>query len=959
MAATIRSAIAAKPTITGASREDLRAGDVVTLDAPDAHSTYAWTLAYAPPAPDGTASAAVLSSTTGPGPITFTVDNEGSYLIRLVVDAGFPTEDTQFVRLRYQTVFGDLRLVAAGERRDGTGVIPVDASAVGWADDQNFNLQTLLGYIETVSTSGRTFYVDANRGQDISNTPDDPTIAEGYGDFSTITAAIAAANALVPAPSLNNPAVIRVQPGFYEENVPFAAHVHVIGMTSGPSEENDRTVLVRTTGGGEHTAAISGAGEFCYVSNLQLENVDSNTSAVLRKTGDGTLFLHRATLTQNGNNPTQGPAYSHDGGLVIGKGCRVVSNNTTGPNIHAIEGDTLSTTMLWDGCDIVGPSGVDLGPSNLPTISATFRLCTIDSVEADAAAYGIRSNADELLVERSTITLSGGLSDRALDIHPDAGVHGTDIVVDVRWSYLEGAIYFDSTGVVGDTRLRKGASDYGDINITGALTENSATVEGTSIFFDNTSSSIASENVQDAVDHIFAVIGVAGLGASALSLDTAYDGILDITVPTFGSGSGRRILADSGAVVIQAADPPASVPTLGQSDGQLQVEGNVQVGGIGAPELDLDPNPFGIGPLVLGGRLIFPDLAASPHRAIPAFVLGANSTNTPLFHSYNLLLQTESETDASRDEIGRILIRGGDSIDGGVTPPHAGQVFVQAGDGFDVSGDPGEIWLSPGRNDPLASSGRVQVTNPAAATAASLTAAGAFVGGTGGAMSFYVSGVGLQTANILAGDALADVQTKLNDLKGLTCVINPANDPIQIFTQAKGVNAEVYFIQDDQGGATNTSLGDFTIGGGAAFAAGTFPEVAGLACTAADELTIYDNLVVSGSISSSGAVQHNRVTITNADSPYAVLDTDHYIGVDTSGGPVVIDLQTTATGAANGRELIIKDEGGNAAADNITIQVAGGALIDNAASLTLNSDFAGATLVANGQTGASTRYYII
>jgi hypothetical protein len=70
------------------------------------------------------------------------VDNPGPYLIRLITDAGLATEDTQYVRLRALTGQG-LRLVSAGERRDSSGIIPVDVSVEGWANEQNFNLQTL------------------------------------------------------------------------------------------------------------------------------------------------------------------------------------------------------------------------------------------------------------------------------------------------------------------------------------------------------------------------------------------------------------------------------------------------------------------------------------------------------------------------------------------------------------------------------------------------------------------------------------------------------------------------------------------------------------------------------------------------------------------------------------------------------------------------------------------------
>jgi len=118
MAAIIRSIInGAGPTeVIGASREDLRPGDILTANAVDSHTTYSWSLDFIPEDSDGTPSAAVLTSTTSA--ITqFTIDNEGSYLLRLTVDASLGTEDTQSVRLRFLTVFGKLRLVAAGERR--------------------------------------------------------------------------------------------------------------------------------------------------------------------------------------------------------------------------------------------------------------------------------------------------------------------------------------------------------------------------------------------------------------------------------------------------------------------------------------------------------------------------------------------------------------------------------------------------------------------------------------------------------------------------------------------------------------------------------------------------------------------------------------------------------------------------------------------------------------------------
>jgi len=143
MPAQIRSSIAAKPTVDNASRDDLAPGDVITLEVvpPVVGTTFQWTLVFVPEGSTATLTPAAAASTAGP--VTFTADLVGPYLVRLTVDAGLPTEDTQYVRLRALTATLGLKLVAAGERRDSTGVIPVDVSSEGWANEQNDNLLSL------------------------------------------------------------------------------------------------------------------------------------------------------------------------------------------------------------------------------------------------------------------------------------------------------------------------------------------------------------------------------------------------------------------------------------------------------------------------------------------------------------------------------------------------------------------------------------------------------------------------------------------------------------------------------------------------------------------------------------------------------------------------------------------------------------------------------------------------
>ena len=143
MAAEIRSSIPAKPILDGVSRDDLALADVITVEQtpPVVGTTWAWTLVYVP---EGSGAALTPpAAVTTSGPMSFTADRVGSYLVRLVVDAGLPTESTQYVRLRALTASLGLKLVAAGERRDATGVIPVDVDIEGWANEQNFNLLAL------------------------------------------------------------------------------------------------------------------------------------------------------------------------------------------------------------------------------------------------------------------------------------------------------------------------------------------------------------------------------------------------------------------------------------------------------------------------------------------------------------------------------------------------------------------------------------------------------------------------------------------------------------------------------------------------------------------------------------------------------------------------------------------------------------------------------------------------
>ena len=68
--------------------------------------------------------------------------------------------------------------------------------------------------------------------------------------------------------------------------------------------------------------------------------------------------------------------------------------------------------------------------------------------------------------------------------------------------------------------------------------------------------------------------------------------------------------------------------------------------------------------------------------------------------------------------------------------------------------------------------------------------------------------------------------------------------------------------------------------------------------------------------------------------------------VDTNGGTVTVTLASTTV--EDGAEVIIKDEGGNAGTNAITVETEGGETIDGSASITISSDYDRRRLYSDG-----------
>jgi hypothetical protein len=489
MAAIIKSQRNSAPAtdISGASRDDLVLGDVVSVTSVDAATTYSWVLSYAP---EG--SAAVFSgSSSAVSPGTFNVDLEGPYLIRLTVDAGLPTEDTQYVRLRALTEFASLKLVSAGERRDGSGIIPVDVDVEGWANEQNFNLVTLLAFAKRTALTGRILYVDANDG--VSN----------YADYSSINDAINGAIAL--GATTVNPYAVLVRAGVYSEDVVFQPGVHVIGWPGDASRGNVVQIRAANAGGtGTHQAALPLAADLVVLSNLDLINTGASaTAAVLRKTGSGKVVLNDCVITQAAVAATVGPALDVQGGLADVLSCELLVNDSNANDRHTFAQTGASTTVEIRDSLIQGPSGITLNPSLLTTVNTSLQR-TIIRVTGTAGLVGVQTSALALTMEHCLVeALQGGVT-APFQVHPSAGVLVSNVGVDLRWSRLDGDVTFDITGIVGATTWRTGATAIeGTVSFPGGpVSTEAATVQATSLFYDNAATTLVSENVQGAIDEI-------------------------------------------------------------------------------------------------------------------------------------------------------------------------------------------------------------------------------------------------------------------------------------------------------------------------------------------------------------------------------------------------------------------------------------------------------------------------
>lgn len=125
--------------------------------------------------------------------------------------------------------------------------------------------------------------------------------------------------------------------------------------------------------------------------------------------------------------------------------------------------------------------------------------------------------------------------------------------------------------------------------------------------------------------------------------------------------------------------------------------------------------------------------------------------------------------------------------------------------------------------------------------------------------------------------------------------------------------------------------------------AGTVDQLGTATITAGSGITVTTGANTI-TIASTGAdlLAYTAVNTT----PYVVLTTDEFLGVDCSGGPITIQLPNAPS---TGRVFMIKDSQGAAFSNTITVTTVGGVVtIDNATTYAMNTQYAAINVIFNG-----------
>jgi len=826
---------------------------------------------------------------------------------------------------------------------------------------------------------------------------------EGFADFSSINLAITYAENCVSrgeAPLDEfNPYIIKIAPGAYQEDLRLIPHVHLIADTPGevvvtepnPGQMIGVAIFPTTNPGAHHFFTGTNPGDFVVLRGIELLNFAPSTEPVLRHIG-GLMLFDRCNVVQTGaatgaivseangalppqiffrdsfvyaqvDDPTNYAVTMTDIGVIYGlrsniwgdSGVRYNTNFQDDPDGAEVRFEqSWVRAMAVNGYAFRGLPGIFYGTN-----------CEFDGEETSVNPLLAFELAD-------TSGVLAGVGAVSYDVQIFLNNTRVEEDISVRTKQTSNTVGFYPSSI-------RFGGDY--IFPTGAPDEWEPLTRGESLLYDNAyvdpvdpvggvPGLLPTNKVQNAIDML---VGAAlPLGTSPYySLDSAYDGLDSLQPLTYGDGAGRTITADAGAVQIGGAETPVEDWLEDEVlTGGLQVEGNVDIGPFvsGAPngaldnlgsEINLRPGTYaGAASMSLGRSVVSNDFAASgTHRGLPAgLIMGGNpnAMNATDGHApFNLHLRTRNNYESDTDELGRIVLGGGESYPDfgsvGSGDTLGGSVYVQGGTCYQPSGAApfpalgGTIFLAPGMAtnlaDSTASTIRVCLLDNTISWA-SLDAANPFVAGGSGV--FYVGGLnGVERFLVDAADDLNALVTRIN-LSSYQFVASNQGGALRLRSLTPGPNGDVLFIASEPPTLNTANLGELRVASGATFTPGDYNKYVDIGCTDTDELTIFGDLHATGDITAGGSccggggggptLVYQKIDCTLLPPPpfaVPVTATARLVGMF---NPVALPGYAVVlpTPPPPGREVTIKDESLNAGLAPFAILPGGPETIDGA-----------------------------
>lgn len=210
--------------------------------------------------------------------------------------------------------------------------------------------------------------------------------------------------------------------------------------------------------------------------------------------------------------------------------------------------------------------------------------------------------------------------------------------------------------------------------------------------------------------------------------------------------------------------------------------------------------------------------------------------------------------------------------------------------------------------------------------------------------------VGTPASNLLTVIGIASSETQVGTVELATGAETTTGTSTSLAVHPDGLNTKLGAQTSNgliygQGGAGSNlgSLGEASNGQLPIGSTGNPPVLATL--TAGSNISIA-NGAGSITISANGGGVLAITSLNDTDSPYTVLDADEYLSCDVSSGILSIELPNAPT---TGRVIRIKDSGGDANTNNISVTTAGGVVtIDGATTYTINADYQSISVIFNG-----------